>query len=83
MDTNKERVYAFLIKYKVKHDGISPSLEEIMNATAIKSASHVNKILKSLEDDGLLRRRGGHRNIDLLGAWLPPLDAAKYINSTP
>jgi SOS-response transcriptional repressor LexA len=51
-------VYRFIVRYKIAHQGNSPSFEEIMEGCNISSKSMVSHILASLQDAGLLVQDG-------------------------
>jgi len=59
---DKSRIIKFVIDYKKKHNGNSPSYDEIMMACKITSKSVMKYLLDSLETDGLLEH-DGVRNI--------------------
>jgi SOS-response transcriptional repressor LexA len=67
------RVFTFIVNYKTQHDGIAPSLREIMNACDISSTSMVHVVLNLLEEGGRIERVGGKgtgRNIAVVGgSW--------------
>jgi SOS-response transcriptional repressor LexA len=69
-------VYDFIIKYKQRHDGVSPTFSEISKACGISSTSGVRHYLDSLALFGLITydySKGKSRMISVLGArWLPP-----------
>ena len=69
-------VYRFIIRYKTRNDGNSPSMPQIAKATKLRSASHVSIILHKLEEAGLLILPTDvhqKRSIIVTGArWLPP-----------
>ena len=63
-------VYRFIIRYKIAHQGNSPSFEEIMEGCQISSKSVVSDILESLQDAGLLKQ-DGVKNIEIKnGKWI-------------
>lgn len=47
-------VYAWIVKYKVENDGLSPTLQQIADGNGLKSMSHVAYILDRLEKSGLI-----------------------------
>lgn len=72
-----ERVYQFIVNYKRRHDGNSPTFREIMEGCTITSTSMVLYYLTGLEKRGLIRRPEpvfGNRNatkIEIVGGrWL-------------
>lgn len=63
-------MYKFILKYKLEHDGNSPSMEEIMDACDVSSKSVCNYHLSKLEDDGLIERVDGQaRSIVVVGGF--------------
>jgi repressor LexA len=55
--TKKQRsVLVFIERYIEDHGGVSPSFEDILAETEIKSKQHVQKILISLARNGFIRR---------------------------
>ena len=69
----REDVFAFILKYKAKHDGIAPSMREIREAVGISSFSHVKWLLDTLEEEGKIKRGDGARCIEVAGAeWIAP-----------
>ena len=71
-------VFAFILKYKMEHDGNSPSFREIGDESGISSTSMVQYYLDILEREGLLTlERGVNRMISITGGqW-------RYINEQP
>jgi len=61
---NDRDVLAYIARYKSGHDGDSPTMRQIIEATDVKSTGHVSDILHKLEDAGLLRI-GPHHEIIL------------------
>lgn len=62
-------VYKFIVRYKIAHQGNSPSFTEIMDGCQISSKSIVAEIMTSLEDAGLLKQ-DGVKNIEIKnGKW--------------
>lgn len=64
---NGVEVYRFVVAYKQDNDGNSPSYEEIKDGCGLGSKSTVGTILDGLEDEGLILRPGGARNIEIVG----------------
>jgi SOS-response transcriptional repressor LexA len=62
------RILMFLISYKRKHDGNTPSIREIMQATAISSSDLVEFYLDQLAQSGFIRRKVRHIEI-VGGSW--------------
>lgn len=46
----------FIEGYVAEHDGVSPSYEEIMHALGLHSKSGVHRLIKSLDERGMIRR---------------------------
>lgn len=71
MNKNTERVLAFVIRFKLSHDGNSPTVREIAEETGISSTSVVNYCLDKLEIAGIIQRdTGASRSIQVAGgAW--------------
>lgn len=71
------RVYRFIVRYKQRHDGCSPSVRQIVDRLALSSTSTVAYYLDMLEADGKIRRSDDSRscNIEVVGGrWLAPGD---------
>lgn len=64
---NHQLIFAYIVDYKTKNDGLSPTLEEIRKATGIPSKSTVFYALERMEKEGRIRRVGKARNIVLPG----------------
>ena len=76
-----QRVYAFIVAYKRRHDGNSPTYREIMDGCCLGSTSVVSYFLEQLKEKGLIRRpepRIGNRyagKIEVLGGqWTKTRD---------
>lgn len=70
-----DAVYRALIKYKIEHDGASPSIRELTAVMGFTSTTPVEYHLKKLEKQGLIKRQtfGRARNICVVGGrWVPP-----------
>lgn len=67
----EREAYRFIITYKAKHDGNSPSMREICAGIDIASTNTVSGYLDKLVSGGLITRRGGHICI-VGGKWTPP-----------
>lgn len=71
-------VYDFILKFKIDHDGIAPSVAEITEGCQLHSTSAVNHYLNSLVLFGMIKcdyGNGKSRMISIPGArWLPPLN---------
>ena len=74
----RQRAYDFIIKYKVDHDGVSPSVSEIGQACGISSTSITRYTLDCLERLGMIECDYGagkskSRMIKVVGGrWIPP-----------
>lgn len=55
-DPKHLRVFAYILEYKARHDGNSPSFEEIMDACDVSSKSVTFFYLNKLEAEGYIRR---------------------------
>lgn len=63
-------VFNFIVDYKTRNDGTSPSMREIMEACDISTLSIVHYILADLVDMNLIEK-GGTRNIKVVGgSWV-------------
>lgn len=75
----REKLFDFIVAYKVEHDGNSPTYREMMAATGLTSTSMVAWHLEKLEAEGLIERPqqvGNSRVIEVVGGeWNPPPDA--------
>jgi SOS-response transcriptional repressor LexA len=75
-----EDVFLFIVRFKKRHDGNSPSMREISDECNIPSTSNVNRILTKLQDAGKIEITSGgkSRAIQVVGArWIPPRSAQK------
>jgi repressor LexA len=68
-------VYAFIVSFKLAHDGVPPTIRGICDACAIDSTSHVNKHLHALEAAGDIRLTNTKtRSIEVTGGrWVAPV----------
>lgn len=66
---DRRQIFQFIIDYKRKHDGNSPTLREIMEANAISSSSAMRHILKQMEEQGsiIYGQDGDSRSIQVVG----------------
>jgi repressor LexA len=76
------QVLDFIIKYKRRHDGNSPTFREIQEGCRISSTSVVNYYLRGLEDANMIRRaeKGASAKIEVTGGrwiYIPPGMAQK------
>ena len=66
------RIFAYIVKYKLSHDGCAPSFRELMDALFIRSTSSVRYHLLRLEKIGMLCRPDGRRTprtIQVVGGY--------------
>ena len=56
MLTAKQRELLLFIDDRLKHDGISPSFDEMREALELKSKSGVHRLISALEERGFIRR---------------------------
>jgi SOS-response transcriptional repressor LexA len=70
----KDRVYAFLVAYKLSHNGNSPSVREIMAGCELPNPNEVTRVLRKLEKDGRISRAmPSHCQITVIGgSWTIP-----------
>ena|GEM_PF-1973221 len=72
------RVYDFIVKQKIDHDGVAPTVLEIGKACGINSTSTVRRYLDSLVLFGMINcayGKGKSRMISIPGAhWMPPVN---------
>jgi|ETNmetMinimDraft_35_1059890.scaffolds.fasta_scaffold66706_2 predicted MarR family transcription regulator len=66
--SNDDLILDYIIDYKEKHSGRSPSHREISMATGISSISVVNYNLHKLDNQGRISYGKGTRNISVAGA---------------
>ena len=55
---DRDKVFDWIVAFKIAHDGNSPSLAEIMQQFQISSKSVATRILDNLEKAGLISRMG-------------------------
>lgn len=68
MDT-RDKVFDFIIAYKVEHQGNTPTICEIQKGCGLSSTSLVHYHLEHLVDAGRITRTGASgRNIEIPGA---------------
>lgn len=67
-------VYQFIVEYKIKHGGNSPSIREIGDGSGITSTSNVTYHLKKLIEYGAIECDfNTPRNITVVGGqWVAP-----------
>lgn len=73
-DTAPIRVYKFLLDFKARNDGNSPSVREIAAGIGVHSTSHVMFLLRKLEEmDLVMVQDARSRMIHVVGGkWIPP-----------
>ena len=52
----QHELHAFITRYALENDGVSPSYDEMKSALRLASKSGVNRLINSLEERGLLVR---------------------------
>lgn len=65
-----QSVFGFIVDYKCRHDGNSPSIREIMEVCDISSTSMVSYALRRLERVGVIKLEGDartSRRIEVVG----------------
>lgn len=62
-----DAIFRFIIDYKSRHDGRSPSHRQILKACQISSTSLVNYYLGGLAKQGKIALESGSRNIRVVG----------------
>lgn len=75
-----DAVFDYIVEYKTAHDGLSPTLREIMDNCSISSTSVVSYILTQLEQEGKIVRFGQKDRAIMIpgGRWVRPR-VATYI----
>jgi SOS-response transcriptional repressor LexA len=63
LPSTRERIYAYIIRYKADSGGASPSVREIMRALNLSSTSIVSYHIQALAADGRIIREGYHLSI--------------------
>lgn len=80
--TNRKKQLLDFIKSEVANKGLPPTISEMARAIKVKSKNAVAKILRSLEEDGFLKRDGTARGIQVFdefgnvvqpGMWSAPV----------
>ena len=56
--SKEEKIMGFVVEYKQRHNGNSPSYDQIGDVCGISSKSEVKRILESMESAGLLKLNG-------------------------
>lgn len=84
-----QAVFDYIVEYKSAHDGIAPSLDDIMQAVGISSKSVAMHHLHKLERNGRIRRPeyGANRHIEVVGGrWeliTPPSSSVVPVSVVP
>lgn len=66
MTHKEQRLYRFIHDYQSLNKGVSPSFEEMMYGIDVHSKSGIFRLLKSLEEQGLISRgHNRHRRITI------------------
>lgn len=75
------KVYAAILEYKLKNQGVSPSIPELVEMTGYHSTKPINDRLHELETLGLISRKAGTpRSITVTGGrWESPAKMPKDI----
>jgi SOS-response transcriptional repressor LexA len=70
----KDRVYAYIVAYKLIHDGNSPSMKEIQFGCELSDPAAVAKVIRRLEKDGrIIHTKMSYRQIVVVGgSWTMP-----------
>lgn len=70
----REKIYAFIIAYKLSNDGNSPSFRQIATACGLRSLSAINHQLNELQNEGKIKMGwGGKTAIVVIGGqWVAP-----------
>lgn len=78
-----QTIYNYLVIYKAEHDGISPTVQEIMTGARLASISNIGNHLAMLERAHLIKRLPGtSRGIMVTGGrWQMDTEAAVAIRS--
>lgn len=74
-----QRLYDFLIEYKIDHNGNSPTVIEMRDSASLSKSGRVQGVLRILENIGLIRmgktEEGNNRRwqIEIIGSeWVSP-----------
>jgi len=70
-DLHAKEVFEYVVQYKRRFDGNSPSLREIVASTPVSSTSMAKRILGNLEGQGLLTTVPGNKRSIMIrgGKW--------------
>ncbi len=75
-----DQIYRWIVAFKRSHDGLSPTLREIMEGCGISSTSVAHFHVAKLQRQGKVRRHGPGMNRNLVvvgGSWQPPAEAPR------
>lgn len=74
LSANDARVLAFIVGFKLQHDGLAPTMSEIADACNFSTKSLVSFYLDRLEGQRLIRRHEGRAaGIEVVGGrWVAP-----------
>lgn len=61
------RIYQFIVRFKLSHDGIAPSYREILDECELKSISNIRPYLSWIESGGFIRLLNYDRGIAVVG----------------
>lgn len=65
--SREQRIYQYIVRFKVENDGNSPTMRQIGGSVGVKSTSMIAFYLNRLEAAGLISRPPGVCNIQLVG----------------
>lgn len=73
-------VFQAIVRYKMAHDGASPTLQEVRAACDITSTSTIYRLLRQLVDEGRIRiPKGASQGIEVAGGkWTLADPAARF-----
>lgn len=76
IEHRRARVFEFICSYKVAHDGVAPSLEEVADNFGALTTGGAGHYVRHLIADGKLTKPGAsYRTVEVVGGtWIPPLD---------
>ena len=67
----ENEAYRYIMAYKAKHDGNSPSIRQICDGIGVASTNTVSLYLDKLIEAGKITKQRG--NISVVGGkWMPP-----------
>lgn len=68
-----KELYRYLIQYKMKNDGLQPTMRQMIENTGYKSTGSVRSGLNILEKNELIHIKSNHRIVIVGGLWVPPV----------